>query len=137
LEEDERGPDKSNKDKLSEDYDSVLHESSLMTTVAGILFGFLLEISVNPPQTFDLIDKLVLTIALFSVVVSTLLFSMPVIYHRIQYPYSRFDKIQSRSHRFIVFGIVPFFFTMYLSLTLAIQVFLGLSSFGGCPFRNA
>jgi hypothetical protein len=118
-----------NRDKLNEDYDSVLRESALMTTVAGIVFGFILNISVNPPQDFDLVDKIILTIALFSVVIATLLFSMPVIYHHIQYPYSRFDKFQLRSHRFIVFGIIPFFFTMYLSLTLAIQVFLNLSSF--------
>ena len=118
----------SNKDRLIEDYDSVLRESALMTTVAGIVFGFILNISVNPPQDFDLIDKVILTIALFSVVIATLLFSMPVIYHHMQYPYSRFNKFQLRSHRFIVFGILPFFFTLYLSLTLAVQVFLDLSS---------
>ena len=118
----------SNKDKLIEDYNSVLRESGLMTTVAGIVFGFILNISVNPPPDFDMIDEVILTIALFSVVIATLLFSMPVIYHHIQYPYSRFDKFQLRSHRFIVFGIFPFFFTMYLSLALAIQVFLDLSS---------
>ncbi len=45
----------SNKDKLIEDYDSVLRESALMTTVAGIVFGFILNISVNPPQVLILL----------------------------------------------------------------------------------
>jgi hypothetical protein len=36
-----------NRDKLIEHYDSILRESSLLTTVAGILFGFLLNVSVN------------------------------------------------------------------------------------------
>jgi hypothetical protein len=103
----------SNKDKLIEDYNLVLRESGLMTTVAGIVFGFIVNISTNQQPDFDTIDEVILTISLFSVFIATLLFSMPVIYHHIQYPYSRFDKFQLRSHRFIVFGIFPFFFTMY------------------------
>jgi hypothetical protein len=39
---------KTQRDDLIDDYDSVLRESALLTTVAGILFGFLLNISVNP-----------------------------------------------------------------------------------------
>jgi hypothetical protein len=37
----------------------ILSESSLLTTFAGILFGFLLEISTNAPESFDISDKLV------------------------------------------------------------------------------
>ena len=69
--EDEEDWSISNKDKLIEDYDSVLRESALMTTVSGIVFGFILNISVNPPQVFDFVDRVILTIALFSVVIAT------------------------------------------------------------------
>jgi hypothetical protein len=36
----------------------ILTESSLLTTFAGILFGFLLEISINAPESFDISDRL-------------------------------------------------------------------------------
>lgn len=120
---------KSNDDELIDNYDSILRESGLMTTVAGILFGFILNISVNPPNTFDIVNEIVLIVSLVSIVIATLFFSMPVIYHHMQYPYSRFKKFQLRSHRFIIFGIVPFFLTLYLSLTVAISVLLDNSSF--------
>lgn len=112
--------DDDNQDKLTEHYDSILRESSLLMTVAGILFGFLLNISVNSPIEFTDVSKTLLMIALFSITVSTLSFSMPVIYHHLQYPYKRFEKFQLRSHRFIIFGIIPFFLTLYISLSSAI-----------------
>ena len=34
-------------DRISQGYDTILKESALLTTFAGILFGFLLEISIN------------------------------------------------------------------------------------------
>ena len=134
--EDEDEWDRSNRDKLIDDYDSVLRESALMTTVAGILFGFILNISVRPPDEFSIVNEFTLIVSLLSIVIATLLFSMPVIYHHIQYPYSRFDKFQLRSHRFIVFGIVPFFLTLYLSLTLAISILLDHSTFDGMFFQD-
>ena len=42
------GESNDNKDELIEHYDSILRGSSLLTIVAVILFGFLLNISVNP-----------------------------------------------------------------------------------------
>lgn len=39
-------------DKLIRRYDTILKESALLTTFSGILFGFLLNISVNTPSTF-------------------------------------------------------------------------------------
>jgi len=118
-----------NKDKLVEHYDSILRESSLLTTVAGILFGFLLNISVNPTTEFGEGNKVLLLVALFTITVATLLFSMPVIYHHFQYPYRKFEKFQLRSHRFIVFGIIPFFVTLYICLSLAILILLRSSFF--------
>jgi hypothetical protein len=129
MQDDKEDQKKDQRDELIDDYDSVLRESALLTTVAGILFGFLLNISVNPPDNFTSFGKILLLMALFSIVIATLLFSMPVIYHHVQYPYKKFDKFQSRSHRFIIFGIIPFLLTLYLSLTLAIFIFFNLTYF--------
>lgn len=118
------GEDSDNNDKLTEHYSSILRESSLLMTVAGILFGFLLNISINSSLEFTNVNKILLMIALFSITVSTLSFSMPVIYHHLQYPYKKIEKFQRRSHRFIIFGIIPFFITLYISLSSAILLLI-------------
>ena len=41
---------KRKEDRLIKDYDTILRESSLLTTFAGMLLGFLLEISINTPD---------------------------------------------------------------------------------------
>jgi hypothetical protein len=51
-------------DKLIRRYDTILKESALLTTFSGILFGFLLNISVSTPSTFTTIDVIILIIAL-------------------------------------------------------------------------
>jgi hypothetical protein len=38
------------KDDIIQDYDSVLKESGLLTSVSGIIFGFLLNISITLPR---------------------------------------------------------------------------------------
>jgi hypothetical protein len=38
------------KDDIIQDYDSVLKESGVLTSVSGIIFGFLLNISINSPK---------------------------------------------------------------------------------------
>jgi len=106
------------KDKLILDYDTILKESALLTTFAGILFGFLLDISINTPETFDFIDRVVLIVALFSVTFAASIFIMPVIYHHLEYPYGDLEKFKSRSHRFIMFGLIPAGITLYLGLVL-------------------
>jgi hypothetical protein len=40
-------------DILTQRYDTILKESALLTTFSGILFGFLLNISVNTPYFYD------------------------------------------------------------------------------------
>jgi len=40
-------------------------------------------------------------------VVAISLFVMPVIYHHIQYPYRDLEKFKDRSHRFMIFGLIP------------------------------
>lgn len=108
-------------DSLVQDYNTILRESSLLTTFAGILFGFLLEISVNAPESFDISDRIVLLIALFSITVAISFFVMPVVYHHMQYPYKDLEKFKQRSHRFIIFGLLPAIFTLFLGLELALS----------------
>jgi len=40
------------KDDIIRDYNSIIRESALLTTVSGFLFGFLLNISINTPKGF-------------------------------------------------------------------------------------
>lgn len=108
-------------DALVQDYNTILRESSLLTTFAGILFGFLLEISINAPESFDISDRIVLLIALFSITVAISFFVMPVVYHHMQYPYKDLEKFKQRSHRFIIFGLLPAIFTLFLGLELALS----------------
>lgn len=111
-------------DRLIKDYDTILKESALLTTFAGILFGFLLEISINTPEDFTLGDKIILLLSLFSITIAASLFVMPVIYHHLQYPYKDLDKFKIRSHRFIIFGLIPASVTLFLGLELALSSLL-------------
>lgn len=118
--------DNSNKDdKLIHDYDAILKESALLTTFSGILFGFLLNISINTPSHFVAIDIIILFIALYAITIAASLFVMPVVYHHLQYPYGSLTKFKTRSHRFILFGLIPAGLTLYLGLVLAIHSKLG------------
>lgn len=116
-------------DRLLRDYDAVLRESALLTTFSGILFGFLLNISINVPSDFDVVDRIILLVALYSITVAVFLFIMPVIYHHIEYPYTDFEKFKIRSHRFMLFGVVPAIVTLYLGLVLALLPMVGDLSF--------
>ena len=111
--------EKVGKDKLSPDYGSVLRENAILTTFAAFLFGFLLNIAINPSKSFILIDKIILLISLFSITISAVLFIMPVIYHHLEYPYIDFEKFKERSHRFTLFGLIPTMITLFLGLQLA------------------
>lgn len=111
----------SSKDRLLRDYDTVLKESTLLTTFGGVLFGFLLNISIRAANQLIFPEKIILVLALFSITVAVSLFVMPVIYHHLQFPYSDLDKFKRRAHRFILFGLYPTFFTLYLGMTLALS----------------
>jgi hypothetical protein len=123
FDDDDKTVDKK-KDKLILDYDTILKESALLTTFAGILFGFLLDISISTPETFDFIDRVVLLVALFSITFAASIFVMPVVYHHLQYPYKDLEKFKSRSHRFIMFGLMPAGITLYLGLVLSLSSLL-------------
>jgi len=112
-------------DKLTPDYGALLRESAILTTFSVFLFGFLLNISINPPIGFILIDKIMILIALFSITISAVLFIMPVIYHHLEYPYLDFDKFKKRTHRFTLFGLIPALLTLFLGLQLATRSLMG------------
>jgi hypothetical protein len=121
-------PDKyGSNDDISKDYDTILKESAVLTTVSGFLFAFLLNISINRPSDFTFEDGIILMIALFTITFATSLLSMPVFYHHLQYPYRNIEKFKLRSHRFMVFGTAPLFITLYLGLLLGLKFGLHLA----------
>lgn len=117
--------EKASKDKLTADYGAVLRESAILTTFSVFLFGFLLNISINPSSEFVLMDKIILLVALFSITISAVLFIMPVIYHHLEFPYLDFMKFKQRSHRFTLFGLIPAMITLFLGLQLATRSLIG------------
>lgn len=112
-------------DRLLKDYDSIIRESSLLTTFSGFLFGFLLNISVVAPEELALTNRITLLVAITSITIAISLFVLPVIYHHLQYPYSDLEKFKRRAHRFLMFGFVPIGATLYLSLEVAISLLVG------------
>ncbi len=108
-------------DHLTQDYDTIVKESSLLTTAGGILFGFLLSISINNPESFSLINRITLLVALYSITIAVSLFVMPVIYHHLRYPSKNLEKYKERSHKFIIFGLIPAGVTLYLALEIALS----------------
>ena len=57
--------DKNSVDELIKDYNAILRESTLLTTVSGFIFGFLFNTTINSPTSFTPVDSIILTIALF------------------------------------------------------------------------
>ena len=118
-------------DRLIEHYDTILKESALLATFAGILFGFLLQISINTPKYFTSFDKAILLVALFSITIAASLFAMPVIYHHLQYPYRNLEKFKVRSHRFTILGLIHSGITLYLGIEIALgSVLTTVMAFG-------
>lgn len=118
--------DKIDSNDLDKDLGTILRESTLLTTVSGLLFGFLLNISINTPKNFTAVHSIILLIALFSITFAISLFVMPVIYHHFQYPYTNLVKFRERSHRFMICGIIPAAITLYLGLVLGLDLGLKL-----------
>ncbi|HXV45743.1 MAG TPA: hypothetical protein VD736_03630 [Nitrososphaera sp.] len=52
------------RDRLVQDYGTVLRESAVLTTFAGILFGFLFNTSVSAPDSLVYADRISLLVAL-------------------------------------------------------------------------
>jgi hypothetical protein len=117
------------KDRLIKDYDTILKEAALLTTFTGVLFGFLLNISITSSQDLDFKERIVLAVAIFSMTIAASLFVMPVVYHHIQFPYSNLEKFKIRAHRFIIFGLIPTAVTLYLGIVLAFSPIIGTYAF--------
>ena len=128
--------DEIRKDRLFRDYDTVLKESAVLTTFGGVLFGFLLNISIRGANQLPYPERIILVLALFSVTIAVLLFVMPVIYHHVQFPYTDIDKFKKRAHRFILFGLVPTIITLYLGMILAFSPLIDTLAYfvAGLPF---
>ncbi len=122
------------KDDIVKDYDTVVREGSVLSSVSGIIFGFLLNISINSPGGFTTEDSLILMISLYSITFAVSFFVMPVVYHHLQYPYKDIDKFKIRSHQFIKFGTIPGAITMYLGLVLGLK--FGLHNGIGAGLRT-
>jgi hypothetical protein len=125
-------------DNLLKDYDTILNEAALLTTFTGILFGFLLNISVTSSSTLNFLEQVVLAVALFSITIATSLFIMSVVYHHLQFPYNNLAKFKTRAHRFIIFGLIPTAATLYLGIVLAFYPLVGVYTFiiAGLPFEK-
>jgi hypothetical protein len=119
---------KNSKD-ISTSYDTILKESAALVTFSGILFGFMLNISINPPDNFSYIDKILLLITLYAITIAACLFVMPIIYHHIQYPYHDFEKFRKRSHRFILYGLIPVGITLIIALGISSSLLINKSFF--------
>jgi len=119
---------KNSKD-ISTSYDTILKESAALVTFSGILFGFILNISINPPDNFSYIDKILLLITLYAITIAACLFVMPIIYHHIQYPYHDFEKFRKRSHRFILYGLIPVGITLIIALGISSSLLINKSLF--------
>ncbi|HII39491.1 TPA: hypothetical protein HA318_05845 [Candidatus Micrarchaeota archaeon] len=106
----------------------VLAECRTMITTVGIIFGFLLNVALTVKFQDPIADTL-LWIAVWTSLVSVMLFSMPVIYHHAQFPYKSREKFILRSHTFMIWGLLPFLVTLFLGLTLAFYQKLGTMAF--------
>lgn len=106
---------------IYDDYNSVLRESSVLTSISGIIFGFLLSISINSPAGFAKEDSAILMLAFYAVSFAVSLFVMPVVYHHVQYPYKDLEKFKIRAHYFIKVGMIPGAITLYLGLLLGLR----------------
>jgi hypothetical protein len=101
------------RDSLVKDYGTVLRESALLTTFSGLLFGFLLNISILSAKQFPFSYRIIILIALFNIVVAMCMFVILI------FPYRDVTKFIKRSHRFILFGFLPTGMSLYLGMVLA------------------
>jgi len=106
----------------------VMGECRLLIAVSGILFGFLLNVSIlttgREAYQMDILQMTLLTAALAFAAISVLSFLLPTIYHHSRgFPMTKGEKkkIYIRSHRFIIAGLASLVLTMYFSLALAFQ----------------
>ena len=117
------------RDELLTDYNAIIRESALLIAFTGILFGFLLNMSVSFAGSFAFINQVTLMVAIFSITVAISLFILPVVYHHVNFPYRNLEKFKKRAHKFMLFGFIPTGITLYLSLEIALSSFIGIWAF--------
>jgi hypothetical protein len=121
----EKEIERADRDSLVTDYRTILGELGLLTTVSVLLFGFLLT---NAGSADPGAEEVVYAAAMVLVASATMVFTLPVAYHHVQFPYEDFDKFRARSHRWIVVGLPLLALGLYLSLCLAIWSLFGIAS---------
>ncbi len=107
----------------------IIAEVRQFTTVAGVLFGFLLTVSVAYINVLPSpVQRALLVLALICTAAATLIFILPPLYHHMRFPMDRKQTLQFywRSHKFIVWGIVPLYVGVYFSILLALYSIIGL-----------
>ncbi len=110
------------------DVGDVIAEIRQFTTVAGVLFGFLLTVSVAYLNLLPaLTQRVLLVLALACTATATLIFVLPPLYHHMRFPMDNKQTLQFywRSHKFIVWGIVPLYVGVYFSIILALYSIMG------------
>jgi hypothetical protein len=83
----------------------ILAEARHFTTVSGILFGFLLTVSIAyGAQVPEIVHRVLLLLALICTGSATLIFILPPLYHHLRFPMDQKQTRQFfwRSHKFIV-----------------------------------
>jgi uncharacterized membrane protein YdcZ (DUF606 family) len=111
---------------LIENYRTILNELALLTTVSVLLFGFLLA---STSSVNSGIEEWLNAIAICLVATSTMVFTLPVAYHHLQFPYQDFEKFQARTHNWMRIGLPLLGGSLYLSLCLAIWSLFGEAAF--------
>jgi hypothetical protein len=105
------------RDEIIESYRDILTEFRLLSTVAALMFGFLLT---TQSLAEGGVQEWLYGIALVLIATATVIFVLPVVYHRAQYPYQNWQKFQTRSHFFILCGTPLLAGGGYLGMALAL-----------------
>lgn len=106
----------------------ILAEARIFSATSGILFGFLLTVSIAYlAQLPGIIGRVLLVLALTSTASATLIFMLPPLYHHLRFPMDRRQIAQFywRSHKFLLWGIVPLYAGVYFSMFLALYNVIG------------
>jgi hypothetical protein len=102
-----------------ESYADLVNELRLLTTVSALLFGFLLALGPRTNEVSDT-EQWMFFAAIVSVATAISLFVLPSVYHHLQFPYSNLDKMQRRTHAFLMLGLPFLAVAFYLSLGIAV-----------------
>jgi hypothetical protein len=107
----------------------ILAEARQFTTVAGLTLGFLLAVSIAySPQFPGVVRRALLVLALTCTASATLIFILPPLYHHLRFPMDKKQILQFywRSHKFILWGIVPLYAGIFFSVFLALYNVVGV-----------